>query len=720
MPSLARALAGAAFFVVPATSAFAAEAPELAASAEVTAAAATTSEASAEQAAQVIVVTGSREEYGVKSTVTGTRTNTPLRNIPQAMSVVSEAQIEDQSLRSVADLLMFVPSATPGTGENNRDQITLRGNNTTADFFVDGLRDDAQYFRDFYNLDRVEVLKGPNAMIFGRGGGGGIVNRVTKRAGFKSEQQFILSRDTHGGTRLTADDNFRLGGNLGFRVNGVWEEADSFRRFTEIKRYGINPTLGWQPGSDTRIDLSYEYFHDRRTTDRGVPSLTGRPVEGFDREFFGDPDNSFSDADVQIATVGVEHKLTGDLLLRNRTQLASYDKFYNNVYPTGAVRTSDNSVSIGSYNSLQDRRNLITQTDLVWDANLAGVEQTWLAGFEVSRQRTRNQRLSGRFLNAAGVVDSSLGRVFLSDPTVERNVEYFRAASDADNRTRASVLAGYVQTQLRPADWLEVVAGLRFDRFQLRVNDERPEVPTFERTDNLVSPRLGLVLKPSRSLSLYTSYSRSYLPQSGDQFSGLSPVTAQLKPERFDNIEVGAKWELLDGLLATAALYQLDRENTQARDQLDRIVLTGASRTRGLELGLERSIASRLQISAGYAWQNSEITRTTTAAPEGRKTPLVPRHSFSLWSKYQFSKPFAAGLGVLSRSKSFASISNAVELPGYTRLDGALYYRVAPGIEAQLNVENLTNRDYFPTAHNDNNIAPGAPRTARLTLRADF
>jgi catecholate siderophore receptor len=310
--------------------------------------------------------------------------------------------------------------------------------------------------------------------------------------------------------------------------------------------------------------------------------------------------------------------------------------------------------------------------------------------------------------------------VFLSDPTVDRSIEYFRAASDADNRTRASVVAGYVQTQLRPADWLELVAGLRLDRFELRVVDARPEVPTFQRTDNLLSPRLGLVVKPTRSLSLYTSYSRSYLPQSGDQFSGLTPTTAQLKPERFDNLEAGAKWELLDGLLATAAVYQLDRENTQARDQLDRIVLTGANRTRGLELGLERSIASRLQISAGYAWQKSEITRNTTAAPAGRETPLVPRHSFSLWSKYQFSKPLAAGLGILSRSKSFASISNAVELPGYTRLDGAFYYRLAPGIEAQLNVENLTNRDYFPTAHNDNNIAPGAPRTARLTLRADF
>ena len=705
MRNLARALAGATLIFVPSHAAFAAS--------EVVGGEATGAE---QDAAQVIVVTGSREEYGVKSTITGTKTITPLRNIPQAISVVSEAQIEDQSLRSIADLLMFVPGATPGTGEANRDQLTLRGNNTTADFFVDGLRDDAQYFRDFYNLDRVEVLKGPNAMIFGRGGGGGVINRVTKRASLTNDRQFILSHDSEGGTRVTADDNMRLAGALGLRVNGVWEHGDSFRRFTKVKRYGINPTLGWQPGADTRVDLSYEYFHDRRTIDRGIPSRAGRPLVGFDREFFGDPENSFSDADVQIATLAVEQKFGDHLLLRHRTQFADYDKFYQNIFPSSAVSATD-TVSLGAYNSRNDRRNLISQTDLVWDGSLAGINQTWLFGFELGRQKSRNQRLSG----------SGAGSVTLAQPNVSRVITYARSASDADNRTRATIGAAYAQTQLKPADWVELVAGLRFDRFRLSVDDERANVATFARTDELVSPRLGLVLKPNRNLSFYTSYSRSYLPQSGDQFSGLNPTTSQLKPERFDNIEAGAKWELLDGLLATAAVYQLDRENTQARDAQDRIILTGATRTRGLELGLERSVASRLQVSAGYALQDSEIRRTTTAAPAGRQVPLVPRHSFSLWSKYQATRDFAAGIGVLARSKSTASLGSATSLvntatvlPGYARLDGALYYKLVPGVEAQLNVENITNRNYFPTAHNDNNVAPGAPRTARLSLRAEF
>ena len=706
MRAAARALAGATLSLVLAAPAFASGVGGVIATEE--------GEASADQAAQVVVVTGSREKYGVRSTITGTKTDTAVRNIPQALSIVSEAQIEDQSLRSVADLLFFVPGATPGTGEANRDQITLRGNNTTADFFVDGLRDDAQYFRDFYNLDRVEVLKGPNAMIFGRGGGGGVVNRVTKRAGLQNDQQFLLSHDSEGGTRITADDNIRLAGALGLRVNGVWEHGDSFRRFTKVKRYGINPTIGWQPGADTRVDLSYEYFHDRRTTDRGLPSLGGRPLKGYDREFLGDPGDSYSDADVQLATLAIEQKFGDALLLRHRTQFADYDKFYQNVFASSAVNsnalTGAQTVNLGAYNSRNDRRNLISQTDLIWDGRLAGMDQTWLVGIELGRQTSRNQRLSG----------TSAGFVTLPVTTVDRTITFSRSASDADNRTRANIAAGYIQAQLRPAEWLELVGGLRFDRFQLRVKDERTTVPSFTRADELVSPRLGLVLKPSRELSFYGSLSRSFLPQSGDQFSGLTSVTSELRPERFDNKEVGAKWELLDGLLATAAVYQLDRTNSQFRDPLTGIVqLSGATRTRGLELGVERSIASRLQLSAGYALQESEVRRASSA-PAGRKTPLVPRHSFSLWSKYQLSKPFAAGLGVLARSRSYASINNAVVLPGYARLDGALYYKLMDGLEAQLNVENITNRDYFPTAHSDNNIAPGAPRTARLSLRADF
>jgi catecholate siderophore receptor len=230
------------------------------------------------------------------------------------------------------------------------------------------------------------------------------------------------------------------------------------------------------------------------------------------------------------------------------------------------------------------------------------------------------------------------------------------------------------------------------------------------------------VIKPNDRLSIYASYSRSYLPQSGDQFSSLTSVTEGLKPERFDNHEVGAKVQLPGGLLATAAVYRLDRTNTRATDPNNPAltVLTGAQRSKGLELGLERSLGSRWLISGGYALQKAEITNTTTAAPAGREVPLVPRHSFSLWNRYDVTNQLGVGVGVIARSKSYASISNAVKLPGYARVDAALFYKTPWGVDVQVNAENLFGAHYFPTANADNNITPGAPRTLKATLGYRF
>ena len=684
-----------------------------------------TSGAAAESAEPAIVVTGQRSEYGAKSTSTATKTNTDIRNIPQALTVISEKQIEDQAIRSVAELLTFVPGASPATGESNRDTFTLRGNSSTADFFVDGIRDDVQYFRDFYNVDRVEILKGPNAMIFGRGGGGGVVNRVIKRPTFGEVREALTSTDNYGGIRLTGDVDHALSSGIAFRVNGLFEDADSFRRHVDLKRYGLNPTAAFQAGPNTRIDVGYEYFHDRRTADRGLPSEVGEPLEGFDRTFFGDPEKSFAKANVNIGRFGIEHELADGLTIKNHTLFGDYNKFYQNIFANSAViaatATLPDRVRLGAYNNRNDRENLLSQTDLVWENRLGGIDQTLLFGFEVGRQKSRNQRMSGT-ISGAGIIDGNA--VPLSDPTVDVNVIFAPIASDANNRTKATIGAIYLQDQIRLADWLEIVAGLRLDSFKLHVDDLRPQVNrSFSRKDELFSPRLGLILKPNDRLSIYTNYSRSYLPQSGDQFSGLDVNTSTLKPERFDNYELGAKWEPIDGLLATAAIYRLDRTNTRFAnpDGSGTFLLTGEQRSRGIELGLERSVSARWQISAGYAWQKAEVTESTTACVSGDcEVPNVPRHSFSVWNRYDVSNALGLGLGVIARSKSFASISNAVTLPGYARVDAAAYYKVMRGVEAQINVENVFGADYFPMTNGDNNIAPGAPRSVKAQLRFGF
>ncbi|HEY7810566.1 MAG TPA: TonB-dependent siderophore receptor [Allosphingosinicella sp.] len=678
-------------------------------------------EADADQGA--IVVTGQRLEYGARETCSATRTCTDVKDVPQSLSVISESQIEDQALRSIADVLMYVPGTSPGTGEGNRDQITLRGNNTTADFFVNGIRDDVQYFRDLYNAERIEILRGPNAMIFGRGGGGGVVNRVTKRPSGNGYREFAVQGDSEGGFRLTGDVDVPLGGgsDAGLRLNGVYENGESFRHHVELERYGINPTAGVTLG-DTRIDLSYEYFHDRRTADRGIPANGARPLRGFDRTFFGDPDKSFAEIDAHVANMAVQHDFGGGLTLRNRTQFGDYDKFYQNIFPSDLIE-STSRVRLSAYSTATKRENLFSQTDLVWDTKLGGIDQTLLFGFEIGRQETRNRRLTGFFRDPDNKYSLINLETPLTAPTVNADLQFRPSGSDADNHSEARSFAVYAQDQIRLTDTLELVVGLRFDRFTLDVDNFRNGL-SFKRTDELFSPRAGLIFKPLSNLNLYASYARSFLPSSGDQFGSLDVTTSALKPERFENWELGAKWSPTPGLLATAAVYQLDRTNTRALDPVTQLtVLTGAQRSRGLEIGLERNMTGKWQISGGYAYQEAQIRSRTTAcdpAADSCRVPLVPRHQLSLWNRYNVSKRLGAGLGIIARSKSFASISNDVVLPSYVRADGALFYEVADGIEAQVNVENLFGSDYFGTAHSDNNIAPGAPRTARATLRFRF
>jgi catecholate siderophore receptor len=683
-------------------------------------------------AAEPIVVTGVRAQYGAGSTSSATRTDTPLRNVPQAVSVVTDRQIDDQGMQSIADVLRYVPGAVISQGEGHRDQIILRGNSSTADFFVDGLRDDVQYYRGLYNLERVEVLRGPNAMIFGRGGGGGVVNRVTRRP--ETGTAFArggVSADSWGAWYGEADLNLPFGEAAAGRLNAVYEEFDNHRDFYGGHRVGLNPTLAITPGAATRLDLSYEYALDERVVDRGVPSARAgtladpaRPLTGFDRTFFGAPGVNAADFDAHLLRAQLRHAFSDELSLTSRLLYGDYDKFYRNAMAQTPVATVGGVPQVGmeAYQDRADRRSLISQNDLVLHMSTGALRHVLLAGFEYSSQQTRNERVNGFF--DSGVPTSGGGRrtfVPLARPIVVPPITFRAGAGNRTVESDAEVLAFYVQDQLSIGDHLDIVAGIRHDRFELQVDDLVAN-RSFGRTDNLWSPRLGLVAKPTEALSLYASYSRSFLPQSGDQFTTLDLTTSALEPERFVNYELGLKWDLRPALSLNAALYRLDRTNTRAADPNDpsRTVLTGAQRSRGFEIGLTGEIRPGWQVSAGYALQEAEIRRTTAAAPAGRQVPLVPRHQASLWTRYDFTRTIGAGIGVYHQSQSFTSISNAVVLPAFTRVDAAAFLRLGGGVEAQVNVENLLGSDYFSSAFNDNNIMPAAPRTVRGTMRFRF
>jgi catecholate siderophore receptor len=520
--------------------------------------------------------------------------------------------------------------------------------------------------------------------------------------------------DSWGGKRLGADVNQPLGGGVATRLAGVYETAHNHRRFYGLERWALNPTLGLELHGGGQLVIGYEHAEDHRTADRGVPSLNGRPAPGLRDTFFGDPAINRSNANVDALTVQADVPLTDALTLRHRSRYADYAKSYQNVFVTSAI--VNGAVGVNAYREQLTRVNAFTQTDLEWRFATGQVQHQLLLGTELGRQVNDGQRINGFFGTSLAAT------VPVADPFITPAVSFRpgQGANARDNHARADIAAALLQDQISIGDHVIVTAGLRVDRFTLRV-DNRLTGLNFTRTDTLLSPRLGLVLKPVAALSLYGSYSRSFLPQSGDQFTSLDVTLAALQPERFENWEVGGKWAISPALSASIAVYRLDRDNTRAPGAVaGTTVLTGSQRSEGIEAELNGRVTDGWQLQAGVALQRARITTTTVNAPAGRHVPLVPDFQASLWSRHHIAGPLDAALGVVHQSASYAGISNSVLLPAWTRLDGALFLKAGKNWQVQLNVENLLNTGYFPTAHTDNNISTGGPRAARLTLRAGF
>ncbi|GAB3377651.1 TonB-dependent receptor [Lysobacter fragariae] len=667
--------------------------------------------------------------YVQKRSTSATKTDTDLQDVPQSVTVITSDLIKDQAMQNLADIVRYVPGAAMAQGEGNRDTPVLRGSASTADMFIDGMRDDTQYFRDLYNIERVEALKGPNAMIFGRGGAGGVLNRVSKQADWNTVRELSLQVGSWNKRRIAGDFGQSINDGAAFRVTGMFEDSESYRDGYQAQRWGINPTFAFTAGDSTTITLGYEHFEDERVADRGVPSspvaFNGRrlPVETDPSTFFGDPARSPTWADVDALSGLVEHDFGNGLALRNRTRIADYDKFYQNLYAGGPISFDTwgaPAAEIRAYNNATQRTNAFNQTDFVWSID-GSIKQTLLFGAELGRQETDNFRMTAYF----GSPGSTATSVFVpfANPRYTGPVEFRQSATDADNHTTTTIAALYVQDQIEFSPQWQAILGLRYDHFDVDFRNDRNGT-TIAATDNLVSPRVGLVYKPIDPLSLYASYSMTHLPRSGDQMSSLTPTNRAFDPEQFRNYEIGAKWEVAAGLALTAATYRLDRTNFavanpafQSDPTQPSMILVDGQRIEGVEIGIAGNITEAWTVMGGYAWQDGEIL----AGPdEGKRPAQLPEQTASLWNRYDFNETWGVGLGAIHRGAMFASTSNAVVVKSYTRYDAAVFLDLGDKVGLQLNLENIFGKKYFVSANNDNNITPGSPRAAYLSVNFKF
>jgi catecholate siderophore receptor len=661
--------------------------------------------------------------YLKKTTSTATKTDTRIRDIPQSISVITEEQIKDQSLLGLKDAIQYSPGVMAGQGEGNRDSIWFRGNQSTSDLFVDGVRDDVQYYRDLYNIDRVEVLMGPNGMIFGRGGVGGVINRVVKEAAWENKNEIKIQGGAYDHKRSSVDLNNRIDETLAVRVNAMIEDSGSFRQGVESERKAINPTFTFKPSDKTKVVVGMEYFNDKRTSDRGIPSvdngLKSYPYSTSRSTFFGNASQSPNEAIVKNGYAIIDHTFDNGVSVKNHTRFSDYDKYYQNVYANGQVIGRD--LLIGAYYDNTQRQNIFNQTDLVYNFKTGSISHKLLTGLEVGFQENKNFRTAYQNVNHSA---SNPYNIVTLNP---------RTSDDRDSTTDISNQAIYFQDQIYLNEQYQIIAGLRYDKFKTKFNDIKNSSNSAIVNDQFLSPRIGLVYKPIDPVSIYTNYSLSYLPRTGEQLTSLTSSNKSFDPEKFTNIEAGIKYDLLQSFSISSAIYRLERSRMAISDPSSpttNIIIVDGQVTKGFELGFAGKLFDAYSMYGGYTYQDAEITSaqlikkdTDEKILSGTLLGHVPKHTFSLWNKYEFNETWSAALGVVSRSDMYAATPTtltAVNLPGYTRVDAAIYANINKQTKLQLNIENLLDKTYYQSAHNNNNIMYGYPLTARATVTYTF
>lgn len=691
-------------------------------------AASTAEPLSASEATDVIVVPG---KYLYTDQVNALRTPTPILDVPASVSVITAEEITLRGFTSIGQIVDYTPGVNMSQGEGHRDAVVFRGVRSTADFFIDGVRDDVQYYRPLYNLEQVEILRGPNALFFGRGGTGGILNRVIKKA--EIGEQFIgyqASVNTFGGYMLQVDSNIDTGDTSAFRINAIYESLDNHRDFFDGERIGVNPTAKFQFTPSTTLDLSYEYIDHERFIDRGVPTGTnGEPVEDFEEIVFGDPELNDNQLTAHLFRAMLQHQFNDSLKGRVSAFYGDYDKFYQNFYASSYDQAnSPDVVGLDGYVDTTDRQNLILSADIIGDFKTGQIGHTIVSGIEYIDTSNDNDRFNPIWSDSQDDVEffsiarplnlrGGVGVAANGNPTT---VDLTTDLND-DTQADVEVFSAYIQDEIEISEKLDLVIGVRYDSFEIDVFNVASPGSSGESDDAEWSPRFGIVYKPIENISFYGSYSESFLPRSGEQFANINSDNA-LDANTYSNLEAGVKWDIVPGLSFTAAAFEIEEESPQTADDDPETLNIIESEIQGFEVQLQGQLREWWYVQAGYSYL--EGNQVNDDGSEGLRRRELPENMFSLWNAFQVTPDFGLGIGVTYQDESFITngLVNGVRpvLPSYTRVDAAAFYDLSDTLRLQVNIENLTDTLYFPNAHSTHQATVGAPLNARFTVSGRF
>lgn len=650
---------------------------------------------------------------------TATRTETPLIQVPQSVEVVTQKVIEDQRVIRVEQALRNVSGVALGdVGQSGiaADVAYCRG--FPCGYFKNYLRNEDQNqsltFRDISNIQRLEVLKGPASVLYGRSQPGGIINILTKQPQaerYASIDQ-IIGNYNYYRTMIDVTGPLNESKTLLFRINGAYENTESFRDIVRGQRYFVSPVFTWLAGNNTTITLEGEYIRDRRTPDFGIPAI-GRGLASLpDSRFLGERFDTMAFEEAR-AGLTVEHRFNSSWRIESRLRM---DRSTATAYRTVAagVLSDNQTMARFIFDQLAPVSSYYWRNDVIGKFSTGSIGHNVLAGAEIGRQYASYDQAAA-LSSPINIFNPVYGGPV---PTLNRT---------PFSHSFANAIGWYAQDQISLLDNLHVLIGARGDYFYQHSNVAGAETKA---EDFAFSPRVGVTYLPIPQLALYANFTRSFIPNFG-------PFTAarnQFDPSMGTQYEAGAKVDIVPGrLTSTVAVYRLTKTNVLAVDPTAGagfFVQTGEQRSQGVEVDVTAQLAPGWKVIATYAYTDARITADTTV-PVGNRIPLVARNTGSFWTTYDLQsgplKGLGAGIGLFAVGDRAGDLANSFGLPGYVRTDAALYYRkpeifTRTNLLAQLNVQNLLDQDYFYSGGQGRGSAafPGAPTTVLGSIKLEF
>ena len=646
----------------------------------------------------------------------------PLVDVPQSLSIIGQEEIKLRGYGELGDLVRYTPGVNTSQGEGHRDAIVFRGVRSTADFFIDGVRDDVQYYRPLYNVEQVEILRGPNALLFGRGSTGGALNRVTKKAIIGTDAASAdLSIDSFGAYNVAADLNMAMSADSSLRINAFVETLENDRDYYDGDRFGINPTYHRALDNQTTLDLSVELMDHERFIDRGIPTgPNGAPVDGLRDIVFASASLNTQTLEATIFRGTLTHEFSDSMTGVFNVHYADYEKMYQNLYPSGYDGTAG-TVTLDGYRDPTDRTHMIINGHITSQFTAAGMSHTLLVGGEYIDTENENHRFNSQWSTSGS--DKETFALPASGSRLDITTNSANAATivnfdqDLNNRTETDITATsfFVQDQIAINDKLQVLLGARFDDFELTLRDtEDPAAVTSEdRNWDEVSPRFGLIYKPQGNVSLYASSSETFMPRSGEQYKAVK--AAALDPDEYENTEYGVKWDVSDELTVTASMFEQEAETESSVAGEGFIQQLEVD---GFELQVNGKISNRTSVSFGYSDMDGE-------AGDGGTAYEVPETMYSLFIDHQASERLSYGIGLTYQDESIIKQKTRQAepqpfMPDYTRIDASLSYVMSDDTTVRVIIENLADEDYYPHSHATHQVSVGDPTNAKISLSRKF